>query len=129
MQTLHLKLARNAHHVAGCVEESAHSKVQLVIESGLAAAVVAGSRCRPTLGPCPSAAVVMPGALAVVLPPQLTHLLREKNLIEVVHLLVGAPVVVLPGRMVVNRAGRVELESLHALIHEHGQMIHPMLLP
>ncbi len=70
----------------------------------------------------------MPCALAVVLAAKLTHLLREKNLVEVVHLLVGASVVIFPIRVVVNRACRIQLESLHALIHEHGQVIHPVLL-
>ena len=128
MKPLHLKLARNAHHIARSVQEPAHTEVQLIVESRLSATVVARSRGRPTLGSGPTAAVVMPGTLAVVLTAKLTHLLREQNLVEVVHLLVGASVVIFPVRVVVDRSGRIQLESLNTLIHEHGQVIHPMLL-
>ena len=128
MESLHLKLARNAHHIAGGVEESAHAEVELVVQSGFAAAVVAGGRSCPALCSGPASAVVMPGTLAVVLTAKLTHLFREKDLVEVVHLLVGASVVIFPVRVVVDRSGRIQLESLHTLIHEHGQVIHPMLL-
>ncbi len=41
MQSRHLQFLRYAHHVAGSVEETAHTEVQLIVEGGLAAAVVA----------------------------------------------------------------------------------------
>ncbi len=70
----------------------------------------------------------MPRALAVVVVAEFTHLLREQNLVEVVHFLVCVTVVVLPAVMVVDRAGRVELEALDSLVHERLQVVHPVLL-
>ena len=126
MQALHLQLAGHAHHVAGGVQEAAHPKIQLVVESCLAPAVVAAGGCRPVLRASPAAAVMVPCALPVVFAPEFTHLLRQQHLVQIVHLLVRAPVVVFHVRMIVDCPSRIQLESLHPLIHESGQMIHPV---
>ena len=80
------------------------------------------------LGAGPAAAVVVPGTPAVVVASEFGHLLRQQHLVEVMHLGIGAAIVVLPFRMVVDGAGRVELESLDALVHKGFQVVHPVLL-
>ena len=57
------------------------------------------------------------------------HLLHKKDLVQVVHLLVGKAVIVFPGRVLVDGAGGVKLESVHSHVHEVGQMVRPVFQP
>ena len=129
MKALHLLLAGNAHHVAAQIHESAHSEVVLVVEGNKTAAIVAAVCGGPVLGSGPSATVVMPAALAGVPAGHGCHLLHEQDLVQVMHLLVGQAVIVFPGRMLVDGAGRIQLESVHSHVHEVGQMVRPVFQP
>lgn len=44
------------------------------------------------------------------------------------HLFVGKSVVILPVGMLVERARRIELEAVDALVHKIGQVVEPVLL-
>ena len=129
MEALHLLFAGNAHHVAAEIHETGIAEVMLVEEGDDAAAVVTAVRGCPMLAAGPSAAVVMPAALARMLPGHGCHLLHEENLVQIMHLLVGKAVMIFPGRVFVDGAGRIQLESVHSHVHEIGQMVGPVLQP
>ena len=71
---------------------------------------------------------MVPCALPVVFAPKFTHLFRQQHLVQIVHLLVRATVVVFHVRMIVDCPGRIQLESFYPLIHESGQVVHPVFL-
>ena len=96
MEALHLLFAGNAHHVAAEIHETGIAEVMLVEEGDDAAAVVTAVRGCPMLAAGPSTAVVMPAALARMLPGHGCHLLHKENLVQVMHLLVGKAVMIFP---------------------------------
>ena len=126
MQRGHFVLGR--HHVAGSVHQPARTEVQLVEQRGTLAAVVAALVGRPALRPGKSAAVVLPRTDALVVAEHTVHLSRHQHLVQVMHLFVGKSVVILPVGMLVERARRIELEAVDALVHKIGQVVEPVLL-
>ena len=129
MQALQFFVLIHIHHVAGCVHETAHPEVQLVEEGGAPASVIAAGRGAPMLGSGPAGGVMMPGTAAGVLAGHLVHLFREKDLVQVVHFLIRTSVIVLEVRVFVDRAGGVQLEAVYAVVHEMGQVVHPVFQP
>ena len=120
----HFVLGR--HHVAGSVHQPARTEVQLVEQRGTLAAVVAALVGRPALRPGKSTAVVLPRTDALVVAEHTVHLSRHQHLVQVMHLFVGESVVILPVGMLVERARRIELEAVDALVHKIGQVVEPV---
>ena len=127
MQALHLLLDRHEHYITRGVHISAHSEIQLVKERHLAASVVTAGRCTPTLGTTPASAVVVPASLAGVVAIHGRHLLRKQHLVEIMHLVIPASVVIFLICMFPYIPGGIHLETLDSQINELLQMIHPML--
>ena len=127
MEARHFLLTGNAHHVAAHVHEAGVTQVVLVEEGHDAAAVVTALRGAPVLAAGPAAAVMVPAALAGVAARHLGNLLGHEHLTDVVHLVISVSVVVFPGGMGVDGAGRIQFEAHHAHVHEGGQVVGPVL--
>ena len=129
VQCRHLPGKRiHRHDVAGSIHMPAHTQVQLVEESRLAAPVVAARRCAPVLRSGISRGIVMPVAASRVAAHHQLHLLGQQHLVQVMHFLVAITVVIFPCGMLVDGAGGVHLESVYAIVDEFRQVIHPVLL-
>ena len=128
MKALHLLFGRDEHHVTGRVHIAAVAEVQLVEQGDLPAAVIPAGGGSPVLGAAPAAAVVVPAALASVGTVHASHLFRQQDLVEIVHFLIGAAVVITEIEVLVQGAGRVHLKALHAKVNERLQVVHPVLL-
>ena len=82
----------------------------------------------PVLRSRPTGSIMMPGTKSCMFTHHLVHLLRQKDLVQVMHLFIGMSVVILKIRMFIYCTCRVHLETVHAIIHKIFQMLHPMLL-
>ena len=80
------------------------------------------------LGTRPSGGVVIPDAASQVFAGHQVHLFLEQDLVEVVHLPVGAAVVISRIRVLVDCAGRIQLEAFDAIVQEGLEVVHPVFL-
>ena len=129
MKTLQFLVLIDIHHVARSIEKTAHTQVQLVEQSRTPSPVITAGGSAPMLRSRPPGSIMMPRTESSVFTHHLIHLLRQKNLVQVMHLFIGVSVIILEIRMFVYRTCRVHLETVYTIIHKVLQMIHPVLLP
>ena len=125
MKTLQFLVLIDIHHVARSIEKTAHTQVQLVEQSRTPSPIITAGGSAPMLRSRPPGSIMMPRTESSVFTHHLIHLLRQKNLVQVMHLFIGVSVIILEIRMFVYRTCRVHLETVYTIIHKVLQMIHP----
>ena len=128
MKALQFLVLIDIHHVARSIEKTTHTQVQLVEQRRTPSPVITAGGSAPVLRSRPTGSIMMPGTKSCMFTHHLVHLLRQKDLVQVMHLFIGMSVVILKIRMFIYCTCRVHLETVHTIIHKIFQMLHPMLL-